>query len=209
MSSITENLGCLPVHRVYSTGTAVQVMPRKLAGISAARNGQPLADKYTELDEQKLQLRGYKALVHQAPDANNPEGLYRLKVLGTTQLTGWLPASVIFGPAYDIGDVVEVGDAQYPGTPPARRIFIGYAFDAAFKAVVQTYDSDDTTAILEDCNTAVVELEESEAWNTVFPEAELLKEEPPQYEVNLAVNGRSCGIRELSRLEWCEIYDNA
>jgi hypothetical protein len=52
-------------------------------------------------------------------------------------------------------------------------------------------------------------LEESEAWNTIFPEAELLKEEPPQYEVNLAVNGRSCGIRELSRLEWCEIYDNA
>ena len=33
--------------------------------------------------------------------------------------------------------------------------------------------------------------------------------EPPQYEVNVAKNGRRVGVRDLSRSEWCSIYDDA
>jgi hypothetical protein len=201
--------GCLNANRVYKVGTLVQVMPRELAQISAARNDHSIGQRYTIADDHKLRNGGYMAKVVSAPNADSPNGGYNLKPVSGGMNTNMIPSCCIFGPAYQIGDVVEVGELEHPDDPPKRRIFSGYAFDYKFNPIIHTYNEEDTSAILDDCNTAIVDLEESEIWDFVFPVEASLKAVPPRYEVAIKKDGQRVSVVDMGRQEWCEIWDNA
>lgn len=205
MSTPIKN-GCLPGTRIYAPGTVVRVMPRASAQISARRNGHNIGQKYTALEDQRLEAVGYLAKISSSP--STPEGLYRLKMAGWAT-HAQIPASCIFGPSYNIGDVVEVGTSATPDVPPERRIFVGYAFDYKFNPVVHTYNAEDTAAILEDCNMAIVDLEESEIWDHVFPVEASLIPEAPTYEVAIKKNGSRISVTDMGRAEWCSVWDEA
>jgi RNase P/RNase MRP subunit p29 len=195
--------GTLNADRTFATGAFVQVMPRMMAFACTRQQGINPGTRYNESAEQRLQTAGFVGQV-----TNKTGNVYRLKVAGTS-VAVYIHQAMIFGLAYDLGDVVEVSSRAIIGQPPSRRIFIGYAFDARFNPVVQTYSERDTTSILSEGNTVSVAMARNESWNFCHPQENTLVPKAPVFDVSVARNGSHVRINQLTRLEWCRIYDDA
>jgi hypothetical protein len=199
--------GCVDVDRIMVPGTMVQVMPRSIAQAVSRRHNQLIGTRYTMTEDAALKLTGYQAKIVGTTTTIAGALLYKLHVQGRSSYVN-MPASCIFGPSHFLGDVVEVGMNTTPGVPPNRRVFASYTIDSKFDPVILTYDADDTTSILDSMNSAVVDLEAAEIWDVIFPVEASLIPLPPKYDVSVAVNGTPSRVRDLTRAQWCEIYDD-
>jgi len=200
--------GCVNKVREFATGTTVSVMPRSIAQTVARRHNQPLGNFYTPNEDAILKAEGYMGVVRSRVLGAGGVLMYQLKVKGR-HLWVTLPASAVFGPAHHLGDVVDVGTTLVPGNPPTRRVFAGYSIDAAFDPVVLTYNSPDTTSILDDMSSAVVALDDAELWDIIHPvEAELVPL-PPAMSASAFMDGEPVAITTMTRAQWCELYDQA
>ena len=200
--------GTLSPIRVFAVGAKVKVMPRSMANICAQNAGAPLRrGNYTVASDLSLWEVGYTAFVRESP--TEVGGKYTLRTpLGTFLYD--ISGISLYGVDYAIGDVVEVSPYGTPGVPPARRVFLGYGFNARFTPQILTYSEDDSIAILEDVNSATVNLGEAEGWDFDHPAENLLAPEHPVYEIDgLTKNGRSISVSSMSRADWCGIYDDA
>ena len=193
--------GCAPAGTDYAPGTVVQLMPVALAKAAASRAGRPAWRpwEYAAVGMQPiLEAAGYLATISEVQVSGNANGpSVRVNVFTPNEELGGaydayeVPKEVIFGPAYNLGDIIEVGGTDAPNDPPVRRAFIGYAFDYAFMPVVMTYDATDTLGIVERLNSAIVSLEDTTGYDYVFPEASKLKQAPKPVArtVTVFVNG--------------------
>jgi hypothetical protein len=196
--------GTLNADRTFVNGAYVQVMPRTMAFACTRQQGINPGTRYNAAAETRLSMAGFVGQVVNKDSL----GVYRLKTAGSSTYS-YIHESMIFGLAYDLGDVVEVSTTSAVGVPPKRRIFISYAFDARFNPVVQTYNEGDTTSILSEGNAVRVHLGNASSWNYCHPQESQLVPKEPVYDVAVARDGTSIRINQMSRAQWCAIYDDA
>jgi hypothetical protein len=203
--SLAKN-GTLLATLQIANGTYVQVMPRK-AGLAAARRaGLSMgAYDYSTATETALQSGGYIAKVL---SYDVTSGRYAVKPINSPRSCN-INEALIFGVHYDLGDIVELSVSGIIGRPPKRRAFISYTFDSEFQPMVLAYSEPDTLSMQDAGNARRVTMGNAATWGYCFPNSSSTIEKAPTFEVSVARNGSRVRVSDLSRSEWCSIYDDA
>ena len=186
--------GCVPAKLDLVVGATVQVMPRGAAMIVSRKHGE--SDPcYSPGADVALKTRGYLGYVKSVS-----KDVLVIAPIGST-LRYPISKSCIFGIAHNAMDVVEVGSTANPDHPPMRRLFVAYSFDSEFSPVVVTLNENNTVSVLDDRNSACIDLVFSEIWSYCYPaRSECVPVE--QIEVSVTVNGKPVNPGSLSKESW-------
>lgn len=193
----TNRNGCVPSKFDISVGETVQLMTRD-AALAVSRkhgSGTPVYSKETDKVFAKY---GYRAVVRESSGDNLAVSVTNCSIRRVVS------KDAVFGIAHNPLDVVDVGMRNTPGVPPVRRLFIAYSFDSEFSPVVVTYDEDDTLSILDDRNSAKVDLECSEIWTFCYPSRSQCTP-VDELHVTLIRNGRSINPSSLTSAQWASL----